>query len=358
MAENLEEVTDHRTPGLIPQTLAPLLEKRFLLKNQLLRLSRLDCRYKNYKAQAAAHKWLLVTCFGYLGFVNARFGLIEAHEAVTAYGREILLRAKEAAEDLGFRVLHLYVDGMWVRKPGCRAVQDFQPLLEEIKARTSLPVSLDGVYRWIAFLSSRRNKEIPVPNRYFGAFQNGEIKTRGIEARRHDTPIFIRETQMQILDILARAPDAECLQACLPEIRTLLHEKQTALGSGSVLPEQLIVRQTVSRTLDEFQSPSTVATALRQMEESGKSLRPGQTIRLIYTRGMPRVQAWDRETPLDPRTIDLPRYRRLLERAVDTVLEPITGADTFWRTGSRQLAYDTLPSRECSNSMTNSVMSP
>ncbi len=97
--------------GLIPQTLAPLLEKRFHLKSQLLTLSKYDCRYKNYKAQAAAHKWLLVTCFGYLGYKNARFGKIEAHEAVTAYGREAALRAKEAAEDMGFRVLHLYVDG-------------------------------------------------------------------------------------------------------------------------------------------------------------------------------------------------------------------------------------------------------
>ena len=49
---------------------------------------------------ASAEKWLLVTCFGYLGYKNARFGRIEAHEAVTAYGREALLRAKEAAEDM------------------------------------------------------------------------------------------------------------------------------------------------------------------------------------------------------------------------------------------------------------------
>jgi len=68
----------------------------------------------------SAHKWLLVTCFGYLGYKNARFGRIEAHEAVTAYGRECLLRAKEAAEDLGGTVLHMYVDGLWVKKDGAR----------------------------------------------------------------------------------------------------------------------------------------------------------------------------------------------------------------------------------------------
>jgi DNA polymerase II len=62
-----------------------------------------------------------VTCFGYLGYKNARFGRIEAHEAVTAYGREALLRAKEAAEDMGFTVLHMYVDGLWVQEAGARA---------------------------------------------------------------------------------------------------------------------------------------------------------------------------------------------------------------------------------------------
>jgi hypothetical protein len=37
-------------------------------------------------------------CFGFLGYRNARFGRIEAHEATTAWGREKLLSAKEIAE--------------------------------------------------------------------------------------------------------------------------------------------------------------------------------------------------------------------------------------------------------------------
>jgi DNA polymerase-2 len=138
--------------GLVPQTLAPLLEKRVALKTQLGNLPRWDPRWKVFDSRASAHKWLLVTCFGYLGYKNARFGRIEAHEAVTAYGREALLRAKEAAEDLGCTILHLYVDGLWVKKPGANTVADFQPVLEAISERTGLPISLDGIYRWVAFL--------------------------------------------------------------------------------------------------------------------------------------------------------------------------------------------------------------
>jgi DNA polymerase elongation subunit (family B) len=95
---------DQDTPGLVPQTLKPLLDKRIELKTLTSTLPGWDPRKEIYKARAAAHKWLLVTCFGYLGYKNARFGRIEAHQSVTAYSRECLLRAKEAAEGGGRRV--------------------------------------------------------------------------------------------------------------------------------------------------------------------------------------------------------------------------------------------------------------
>lgn len=322
LVPELDVIVDLQHPGLIPQTLAPLLKKRLKIKHQLLSLSHWDCRYQSYKARAAAHKWLTVTCFGYLGYRNARFGKIEAHEAVTAYGREVLLRAKEAAEDLGFRVLHMYVDGMWVRKTGCRLPQDFQPLLDEITRRTTLPIMLDGIYKWVAFLPSRLDGRIAVPNRYFGVFQNGEIKTRGIEVRRHDTPAFIAETQMQILEILAEAPDAEHLSTCLPAIRQLVHRRLSDLRLGRVPLEKLIVRQTVSRGLDEFRAPSPVAVALQQLALAGKSLRPGQSLALIYTRGAVRARAWDLPDAPDVRTVDVQRYTTLLLRAIETIAQP------------------------------------
>jgi DNA polymerase-2 len=268
-----------------------------------------------------------VTCFGYLGYKNARFGKIEAHEAVTAYGREIMMRAKEAAEERGFRVLHLYVDGMWIQKAGCRSREDFEPLLEDIHARTHLTIALDGIYKWVAFLASRRDKRIAVPNRYFGLFQNGEIKTRGIETRRHDTPIFIAETQLQVLEILAKAPEAAQLKERLPEIRALLQSKQSDLRAGRIPLEKMIVHQTVSRNLEEYRAPTPSAVALGQLDKAGKSMRPGQSIGFLYTLGRPGARAWDLPEGADPRTMDVKRYRRLLMRAVNHVLEPVMGME-------------------------------
>jgi len=319
----LELSIDQGQRGLVPDTLQPLLEKRIRIKQELAGMDPRDIRWHPFQARASAHKWLLVTCFGYLGYKNARFGRIEAHEAVTAYGREALLRAKEAAEELGFRVLHMYVDGLWVQKQGASQIADFQPLLEEILNRTGLPTSLDGIYRWIAFLSSRPDPRVPVANRYFGLFQNGSWKVRGIEVRRDDTSKWVKKVQCEILDLLADAPDAGQLTDQLPRINALLQARLSALRQLKIPLAELLISQKISRSLEEYKVPSPAARAAAQLAEIGKNLIPGQRVRFLYTRGKPGVFAWDLDERPDPKTVDIDRYAELLCRAAYTILQPL-----------------------------------
>ena len=55
-----------------------------------------------------------VTCFGYTGYRNARFGRIEAHEAICAWSRDLLLTTIEEAQKDGWNVLHAIVDCVWL----------------------------------------------------------------------------------------------------------------------------------------------------------------------------------------------------------------------------------------------------
>lgn len=320
LVPDLGIIIDQEKEGLIPITLAPLLNKRVELKNRLFELGQEDALYRYYKAQSSAHKWLLVTCFGYLGYKNARFGRIEAHEAVTAYGREALLRAKETAERLGFRVLHVYVDGLWVQKSGASQKEDFQALLEEIAHQTGLPITLDGVYRWIAFLPSRADSRIPVANRYFGVFQDGSLKMRGIELRRRDTPTFIKECQRRVLEMLARVPDVDGLPDALPAVIAYLQERLQDMQKGRVPLEKLLITQKLSRGLEEYRVPSPAARAARQLEDAGKTVRVGQYVRFLYTRGDPGVFAWDLPGGAVPEQVETERYEELLLRAAHSVL--------------------------------------
>lgn len=96
-----------------------------------------------YNRRQTALKWMLVTCFGYLGYRNARFGRIEAHEAVTAFGREKLLQAKEICEEEGFELLHAITDSLWIRKKGLDGEKVLH-LCQKISEVTGIPMNLEG----------------------------------------------------------------------------------------------------------------------------------------------------------------------------------------------------------------------
>ena len=265
---------------------------------------------------------LLVCCFGYMGYKAAKFGRIESHEAISALGREALLLAKEAAEDMGFTVLHLYVDGIWVKKKGCSQPDDFLPLLNEIVERVSLPISLDCIYRWVAFLPSRQNNKLSVPNRYFGAKQDGSITARGIEVRTHDTAPYIARVQENLLDMLKNAGTLAELRQTLPKALRLVLRRYKRLLQGKVGMEDLVVHKRMGRELEAYRVPSPAAIAAAQLEKLGKPARLGQRMPFIYTLGKPGVQAWHSHVSIDPRSVNYPYYCKLLIRAVSSVLQP------------------------------------
>ncbi len=309
--------------GVVPLTLKPLYEKRVALKLRGAGLAKESRLSKRDSARASALKWLLVVCFGFLGYKNARFGRIEAHEAVTNGGREVLLRAKEVAESLGFEVLHMYVDALWLKKEGASTKADFQAVLNEISAQTGLGVSLDGIYRWVAFLPSRMDERVPVANRYFGVFQDGSMKVRGIEARRRDTPSWVAETQTRMLERLSRAGSVRDLPVYVREAFGLFRNALEELQCGRVPLEKLVVTSRVSHELEAYRSPTPGARAALQLfEQTGKRARPGQKIRFIYMRGEPGVRPWELPGKIDSADVDRVKYIELMARAASSIFHP------------------------------------
>jgi len=197
-----------------------------------------------------------------------------------------------------------------VGNPGAHRFADFPG--------RNLPISLDGIYRWVVFVGSRQNKKRPVANRYFGVFQDGSIKVRGIDARRRDSTPFVADAQMHLLELLAREENPE---AALPTAVAFLQERLRALRSGAVKLPDLLVRQRLGRKMEAYRTPSPAARAVLQLNTVGKELRPGQRVPFLYTLGKPGVLAWDLPRRPNPRTIDVTRYQRLLLRAAAIVLE-------------------------------------
>lgn len=77
--------------------------------------------------------------------------------------------------------------------------QTYLNLKKDIENKTGFLISIEWIYKWIVFDSSKENPELLILNRYFGVFEDGTIKTRGIEARRHDTPPLFIKFQNELL---------------------------------------------------------------------------------------------------------------------------------------------------------------
>ncbi len=72
-----------REEGYLPQVLKPLIRDRKDIKKEIEETKSKEKR-KVLKTRSKALKWILVACFGYQGFSNAKFGRIECHESINA----------------------------------------------------------------------------------------------------------------------------------------------------------------------------------------------------------------------------------------------------------------------------------
>jgi len=279
-------------------------------------------RREIYNRKQTAIKWMLVTCFGYLGYRNARFGRIEAHEAVTAFGRESLLQAKEICEEEGFELLHAITDSLWIRKKGFRE-EEVLELCQKISEATGITMSLEGIYRWMAFLPSKGNPESPVANRYFGLFQNGKIKARGLAFRRGDTPPLIQEAQLRMLEVLAEAKDTDDYRGKIPKILDLLLEYSLTLKDGQAKNEDLAIGKRISQEPSAYKVDSLTALAAQELEDVGIPIHPGEKVRYVIKDAESKDKA-ERVRPFplvgSDDTYDVKKYMEMLVKATEEIL--------------------------------------
>ncbi len=308
--------TCRRASGLVPEAIGMPLRKRLAYKRLVRELGD-GRRAAIYRARAEALKWVLVSSFGYLGFRKAKFGSRLAHMAVCAHARAALLRAVRVAEGMGFEVIHGIVDSLWVRKEGA-GEDEYRALAAEVERATGLPVSLEGVYRWMAFLPSRLDGARPVNGRYFGVTADGRLKFRGIEARRRDVPELVRRVQLEMLSRLSEARSPEELRRAALECVEVLRRHVAALLLGRVDPELLVIRRVLSREPEEYRVRCATALAARSLAAMGAEVGAGSSVSYVLTPSGPLPYPSFR-----PSDFSAEAYVRLLVRAASTLLSMV-----------------------------------
>ena len=104
-----------------------------------------------------------------------------------------------------------------------------------ISHRTGIRMDVEGRYKWIVFLPSKATG-VGALTRYYGLFENGTVKIRGVELRQHNTPAFLKNAQQEMLTVFKQARTAEEFRALIPtsvEVLQTICSSTTRRCSGS-----------------------------------------------------------------------------------------------------------------------------
>jgi DNA polymerase I len=272
-----------------------------------------------------AIKWILVSCFGYQGYRHAKFGRIEAHEAINAYARQILSRTKEMANERGWALVHGIVDSVWLR----RDAPDAAPIGEvtaEVGEAIGIGLEREHTFEWICFVP-RRGEGTGALNRYFGkkagtdGDSRGDYKLRGVECRQHSTPTFVVDAQLDLIYALDEhrepGPVVDRLAAWLRR-----------LHAGGVDPRRLLIEKRATKPAGAYDRDTHVAGALRRAKDLGVVYQGGQAVRYVVTDDGARkpehgVRLHFELDEADGPAYDADYYERELLRAAESVASPL-----------------------------------
>jgi DNA polymerase I len=273
-------ICEKRT-GIVPKALNLVLSKRLTykrlketVKDQVLR--------EIYDSRQTALKWILVTCFGYLGYRNSKFGTVDGHIGVCAFGREALLKSARMAEAAGFEVVHGIVDSLWLKKNGA-TLEQYQSLCSKVSREIGVYLNFEGCYKWIVFLPSRMHPSIGVLNRYYGVMESGKLKVRGLEVRKHDTPKFVYDAQLEMINVLAHANNSLEFMGRIPEVLEVVKGYRQRLLEGEVPVWDLMVTKRLSKNPKQYRQHVSQSIAAEQLIKEGSEVHAGNNMTFIFT---------------------------------------------------------------------------
>lgn len=293
-----------RARGILPQILDELFPRRD------------QAKAAGDKVAGHAIKILMNSFYGVLGTPACRFASPELANAITGFGREILLWSKNRIELCGYQVLYGDTDSLFVlsrledaaaaRDLGARLVADLnRDLADHIRrnwrVESRLELQFERLYHRF-FLPAVRHGTGGARKRYAGLVQeNGkaEVVFTGMEAVRRDWTELAKQVQREIyLRLFSDRPVEDYLRNVVKDLR------------AGRLDDLLVYRKAVRKDLDSYvaSTPPHVAAA-RKM-----SGRLGSVVAYFITENGPEP-ADERRSPID--------YEHYVQKQVRAVAEPV-----------------------------------
>lgn len=179
-------------------------------------------------------------------------------------------------------MLHGIVDSLWLKKQDA-TIEDYKALCKKVSKDVDVTLNFEGRYKWIVFLPSKIHPNIGVLNRYYGVMENGKIKVRGLEVRRHDTPQFICDAQTEMINTFAEANNSTEFIKKIPQALKIVKNYRKKLIDGKVAVRDLIVTKRLSKNPKRYRQRVSQAIAAGQLIMEGEKVSAGKKVSFLFT---------------------------------------------------------------------------
>jgi DNA polymerase elongation subunit (family B) len=136
------------------------------------------------------------------------------------------------------------------------------------------------MYKWIVFLPHRSNG-VGVLNRYYGMFEDGKFKLRGIELRKHDTTELVKDMQNELLANFSKAGDSQQFIELIPPALDIVNGYVDTVRSQTVPLNKLLMTKRISQGLGAYRQFNDSVAALMQLDDEGFDVNPGEAVRFL-----------------------------------------------------------------------------
>ncbi|KPV62046.1 MAG: DNA polymerase [Candidatus Bathyarchaeota archaeon BA1] len=209
-------------------------------------------------------------CYGYAGWLGARWYVKPVAEATTAWGRNAILNTIELAKEIGLEVVYGDTDSIFIE----HEPDKIEKISEEISKTLGLEIKPDKVYRRVLFTEAKK--------RYCGLLPDGRLDIVGLEVIRGDWAAVAKNVQETVLNIILKELSPEKAAGFVRQYVSDLREKKVPY-------RDLIIWKTLTKPLEEYAVRAPHVEAARMLLRGGWDLSMGDKIGYVIVAGPGRL---------------------------------------------------------------------
>ncbi|MEM1607263.1 MAG: DNA polymerase domain-containing protein [Candidatus Bathyarchaeia archaeon] len=252
--------------GFYSEVLSKLIKARDKVREDLKRIDPKSPEYRLLDARQKAIKVIANATYGYAGWIGARWYIKPVAEAVTAWGRYIIMSAIKMAKDLGLEVIYGDTDSIFVRNDP----EKIENLSKMIWEKLGLEIKPDKIYVRALFTEAKK--------RYCGLMPDGRLDMVGLEVVRGDWANVAKNIQEKVLEIILKG---QSVKKAVEYVRNYI----TDLRERKIPFKDLIIWKTLTKDLEEYEVKAPHVEAAKLLQKEGWLLNIGDKVGFVITSG-------------------------------------------------------------------------